>query len=89
MMNESFRLFVLNACPREAVQEWEQDARHSGWGRVKGGFMIALIMIVGFLLATQQDLWQSSLTVVTATLGTVGTIFKVISAIQGRAPSEK
>jgi hypothetical protein len=89
MMNESFRLFVLNACPHDVVQEWEQDARRSGWGRVKGGFMMALIMIVGFLLATQQDLWQSSLTIVTATLGTVGTIFKVITAIQGRNLSDK
>jgi hypothetical protein len=65
-------------------QEWEAEAAGSGWGKTRGPFATALVMVGLFLLSTQQQFLQTSAGLLTVVGGSVGALLKLIGVAQGR-----
>ena len=87
IMNESFRRFVLIHSASMRTQ-WHAEAAASGWGKARGSFTTAMVLIGVFLIATQQQFLQTSSGLLTAAGGCVGGLLQLIGAAQGRG-SEK
>lgn len=87
IMNESFRYFVRAAATAELKRDWIQESRRSGWGKVNGVFLTTMILLGGFLLTTQNALWESSAAYVTAAFGALGTLSKLLNTIRGASPT--
>lgn len=83
IMNESFRRFLLSAATPAVQQEWHLESRKSGWGRIRGAFVVVMIVVGAFLLTTQNQLWQSSAAYVTTAFGAFGTLFKLFNSFRG------
>jgi hypothetical protein len=84
IMNESFRRFAIaQAAPMQ--QEWDAEAAGSGWGKARGPFATALVMVGLFLLSTQQQFLQTSAGLLTIAGGSVGALLKLIGVAQGRS----
>ena len=89
VMNESFRRFLRSAVPSRMKQQWAHEARGSGWGKANAAFFMTLLIVAAFLLATQNQLWQSSAAYVTTAFGALGTLTKLFSTLRGGPPAEK
>jgi hypothetical protein len=88
VMNESFRRFVLAQAGVSMREEWESEAAGSGWGKARGPFATALVLVGLFLLATQQQFLQTSAGLLTAAGGCVAVLLKLIGLVQGRSSNE-
>ena len=83
IMNESFRRFVTTqAVARQ--EEWDAEAAASGWGKARGPFATALVLVGLFLLATQQQFLQTSSGMLAAAGGGVAALLKLIGVVQGK-----
>jgi hypothetical protein len=84
MMNESFRLFVLNESRTDLeVEAAEGQARQtSSWQYLKVGLSATVIIIMVFLFATQRDLYNSTLIFVTSIAAGVPAIFNFFNMFQ-------
>jgi len=83
MMNESFRRFAIaQAAPMQP--EWDAEAAGSGWGKARGPFATALVLVGLFLLSTQQQFLQTSSGLLAAAGGSVAALLKLIGVAQGR-----
>ena len=89
IMNESFRRFLRSATTLQMKQEWVQESRRSGWGKVHGAFFTTMTLLGVFLLATQNALWQSAAAYVTTALGALGTLTKFSDVVRGRGGTDK
>lgn len=89
ILNESFRRFLRSAATSELKQEWLHESRQSGWGRAHGAVLTTMVLIGVFLLATQNELLQSSAGYVTTALGAFGTLAKLFSTVRGGGSAEK
>ncbi|MBV9770045.1 MAG: cache domain-containing protein [Bryobacterales bacterium] len=83
LMNESFRRFVLTHS-FSMQEEWDAEAAGSGWGKARGPFATALVLVGLFLLATQQQFLQTSSGLLTAAGGGVAALLKLIGFAQGK-----
>jgi len=88
VMNESFRRFVLAQAGVSMREEWESEAAGSGWGKARGPFATALVLVGLFLLATQQQFLQTSAGLLTAAGGCVAVLLKLIGLVQGRSSND-
>jgi hypothetical protein len=84
IMNESFRRFVLTHS-FSMREEWDAEAAGSGWGKARGPFATALVLVGLFLLATQQQFLQTSSGLLAAASGCVAALLKLIGVTQGRS----
>ena len=89
IMNESFRRFLGSVTTVEMKQQWLQESRRSGWGKVHGAFFTTMVVLGIFLLTTQNALWQSSAAYVTTAFGALGTLAKLFNTYRGTATGEK
>jgi len=80
LFNETFRQFVHSneqlACCAEADAEAKKG---SLWQMLKVPILVALMAIAGFLFVTQQDVFSSSLALVTGVTSIITGLFKVLS----------
>jgi hypothetical protein len=89
ILNESFRRFLRSAPNSELRQEWLRESRQSGWGRAHGVFFTTMVLIGVFLLATQNEIWQSSAGYITTALGAFGTLAKLLNTVRGGGSADK
>jgi hypothetical protein len=88
--NESLRNFLTNAASPELLQGWLRESRQGDWRKAIGDALFTTMIIVGvFLLATQNQLWQSSAAYVTAAFGALGTFAKLFNTVRNSASAEK
>lgn len=88
LFNESFRKFVLGAEQFSTVAEDDQKARdESLWQTLKVPILATMITIAAFLFWTQQDVFTSSLAVVTGVTTLITAVFKMVSVFQSPKPS--
>jgi hypothetical protein len=89
--NPDFRLFDVDVVESvlesekelEAAQAEKQDSRRRGAGALKAGFFAFLLLLVLFLFGTQRELWNSTLTFVTAAAALMPALFKVLGIFDG------
>ena len=84
LFNESFRKFVISHEQRKDVAEDDQKAsEESLWQTLKMPILVTMIFVAGFLFWTQQDVFSSSLAVVTGVTGLISAVFKLMSVFHG------
>ncbi len=83
IVNESFRRFLQSHTSADLKRKWLDDAKLSGWGKAHGAFFTTMLLLGGFLLTTQNELWQSSAAYVTTALGALGTLSKLWNTYRG------
>ena len=89
IVNESLRRFLRSATTPRLKQEWLQESRRSGWGKMHGAFFTTMTLLGVFLLATQSELGQSAAAYVATALGALGTLRKLSDTVRGRGSAEK
>jgi hypothetical protein len=89
ILNESFRRFLRSAATPALKQGWQRESRQSGWGKAHGVFFTTMLVIGVFLLATQNELFQSSAGYVTTALGGFGTLAKLLNTVRGGGSADK
>lgn len=82
IMNESFRRFIVaNYQPADIAAE----GISSDWSNLKGPLMFILLAVVAFLFTTQQDLLNTSITVLT----TIAALLPAVAKFLGMFPFQK
>ena len=80
LFNESFRRFVKSTEQLACVAEADAEARKGSlWQILKVPILVGLMAIAGFLFVTQQDLFSSSLALVTGVTTIISALFKALS----------
>lgn len=84
LMNESFRLFVLDKCRTdEDIAVTEGEARKSSsWQYLKIALYVAVVVVMVFLFATQRDLYNTTLVALTSIVGGLPVIFNFFNLFQ-------
>jgi hypothetical protein len=88
-MNESFRRFAGAAPTPEEVSRWSDEAGREGWGRVRGGFIVGLVLVAAFLFATQQEFLQTWTGYVTAAVGGMGMVFRLLNSVRPKGATTR
>ena len=80
LFNESFRQFVQSTEQLASVAEDEAESRKgSHWQILKVPIMVTLMAIAAFLFVTQQDLFSTSLAMVTGVTTIISALLKALS----------
>ena len=80
LFNDSFRQFVKSAEKVSFVAEQDKQAQQGSlWQTLKVPILVAMLAITAFLFVTQQDLFSSSLALVTGLTTLVPAMLKVMS----------
>ena len=91
LMNRSFARFVLEAERTREVAVLEQQADPSIWDRVRVPLAIAAVVAVAFLVATQREAFDATLSMVVGVSAAVPTLVKLTNLLThfgARGPSE-
>jgi ABC-type multidrug transport system fused ATPase/permease subunit len=89
LFNDSFRQFVKSAEKVSFVAEQDKQAQQGSlWQTLKVPILVAMLAIAAFLFVTQQDLFSSSLALVTGITTLVPAMLKVMSMFHADAPRE-
>jgi hypothetical protein len=91
LFNQSFRQFVDSAERVSFVVEQDKQTQQGSlWQTLKVPIMVAMLAITAFLFITQQDLFSSSLALVTGITTLIPALFKVMTMFHsdpvGRPP---
>ncbi|HYV12231.1 MAG TPA: cache domain-containing protein [Pyrinomonadaceae bacterium] len=91
LMNESFRLFVIDKCRTdEDVAVTEGEARKSSsWQYLKIALYVAVVVVMVFLFATQRDLYNTTLVALTSILGGLPVILNFFNLFQKNAAAPR
>jgi hypothetical protein len=82
LMNRSFRKFVREEVPAEAIAEWERGDATSAWQRLRFPLIFGLLALAAFLFVTQRNAFDNAVAVVTAVgVGTTA-LLKIASTIR-------
>lgn len=81
LMNESFRRFVLSESHPDQVVAWRKGAR-SSWDTLKGPLLMGLMGVALFIFITQQDVFNSTVTLLSTFTGMLPVLFKLIGLFQ-------
>ena len=90
LMNESFRLFILETGEREEISALAQQGPASAWSMVSRPVAIGLLTIMIFLLSTQEQLrtvTMAFLTILPAFFATVPRLFAAAQTGKATTPS--
>lgn len=82
-MNDSFTRFVAAQATPENVQDWKGANQHSVWEILRFPLLLALIVVAGFLFVSQRELYNSTLTFVTAFAAVMPVLFKFLGMFPG------
>jgi hypothetical protein len=83
LFNESFRRFVKSADRVSFVAQHDEEARRGSlWQTLKVPILVTMVAITAFLFITQQDVYSSSLALVTGVTTLIPALLKVLSLFQ-------
>ncbi len=78
LMDESFRRFVISVACHEDVEGWRQQEGGSAWELMKAPLLIILLSVALFLFFTQKDLYDSSLSFMSAVTAGIAALFRLV-----------
>jgi hypothetical protein len=84
LMNETFRRFVASPFCRRQVDVFEQQAKPSAWDRFRWPFLCVLAASLAFFFATQQELLNSTIAVVTGLAAGLPALAKIVDLLGGK-----
>jgi len=84
LLNESFRRFACSAFCKSQVLALEQSAAPSAWDQFRGPFLAGLSATMAFFFATQQELLDSTLAMVTGLTAGLPAVVKIIDLLGGK-----
>ena len=84
LMNRTFRNFIMSPEIQRHVRTLEGSAEPSTWDRLRVPFALAAVSAGVFLFTTQRDMFNQTVTVVTAMAAAVPTVFRALSVIAQR-----
>jgi len=80
LFNKGFRNFILTSIEKREMDHIKQQIKDNGkWGNLKTPLNLAILAILAFLFASQQEAYSRIITYVAAFSAGVPTIFKVFS----------
>jgi hypothetical protein len=90
LMDESFRRFVLSVSHGEDIDAWRQAGGGSTWQLIKVPILLVLLAILLFLFLTQKELYDSTISLVSALTAGVAILFRFLGMFQksGAAPPQ-
>ena len=89
LFNESFGKFVVGRKQlKDVAQEEQKVLEESWWQALKTPIVVILIFVAAFLFWTQQDIFSSSVAVVTGVTGLISAVIKMMSVFQGKGAKE-
>lgn len=81
LMDECFRRFVIKAASDEGVAAYRTDT-HSNWEKWKAPLLLILLAVIGFLFLTQKDLFDSTISTVSAVTGGLLALLRLFGMFQ-------
>jgi hypothetical protein len=84
LLNESFRRFACSAFCKSQVLALEQSAEPSAWDRFRWPFLALISATLAFFFATQQELLDHTLAVVTGLTAGLPAVVKIIDLLGGK-----
>ncbi|MEK6288341.1 MAG: hypothetical protein AABO57_21705 [Acidobacteriota bacterium] len=81
LMDESFRRFVLSASHGEDIDAWRQ-AGSSNWELMKAPLLLILLSVALFLFVTQKEVYDSSVSFLSALTAGLAALFKLFGMFQ-------
>jgi hypothetical protein len=89
LMDESFRRFVISASTGEDIDAWRR-AGGSTWQLIKTPLLLVLLGVALFLFVTQKELYDSTISFVSAITAGIAILFRLLGMFQkgegGAAP---
>jgi len=81
LMDESFRRFVISSQYDEDIDAWRQ-AGGSNWELMKAPLLLILLSVSLFLFVTQKEVYDSSVSFVSALTAGLAALFKLLGMFQ-------
>ena len=82
LMDESFRRFVISVSHGEDIDAWRQAGGGSTWELIKVPILLVLLAILLFLFLTQKELYDSTISLVSALTAGVAILFRFLGMFQ-------
>lgn len=86
LMDESFRRFVISSQHDEDIDAWRQ-AGGSNWELMKAPLLLILLSVSLFLFVTQKEVYDSSVSFVSALTAGLAALFKLLGMFQKKEAS--
>jgi len=86
LMDESFRRFVISASHGEDIDAW-RHAGGSNWELLKAPLLLILLSVALFLFVTQKEVYDSSISFVSALTAGLAGLFKLLGMFQKKGGS--
>lgn len=83
LTDAGFRRFILSPQCRKEVMVVDR-AQVSAWDSVKWPFMIVLLLTITFFFVTQQELFNTTVAIVTGVTGALPAFIKLIGVLSGK-----
>ena len=90
LFNRSFRNFILTAIGEKEISRIKDQVKDNGnWGNLKTPINIAILAILAFLFASQQEAYSRVITYITAFGAAIPSIFKIFSMFGTSSGTQK
>ena len=84
LMDESFRRFVISVSREHDVEAWRQQEGGSAWQLLKAPLLLILVSVALFLFITQKDVYDSSISFMTAATAGIAALFRLLGMFHGK-----
>jgi hypothetical protein len=84
LMDESFRRFIISASRDQDVEGWRQQEGGSAWELMKAPLMLILVSVALFLFITQKDIYDSTISFMSAIAAGLAALFRLLGMFQGK-----
>ena len=89
LFNKSFRNFILTAIGQKEMNRIKAQVKDSGnWRNLRAPMNLAILAILAFLLASQQEAYSKLIAYITALSGGIPVILKIFSMVGGSQPKK-
>ena len=82
LMDESFRRFVISVSHEEDVEAWRRQGGGSAWQLMRVPLLLILVSVALFLFITQKDVYDSSISFMSAITAGIAALFKLLGMFQ-------
>jgi hypothetical protein len=83
LMDESFRRFVISMSRVQDMDAWRLQDGGSAWQLLKLPLLLILVSVALFLFITQKDVYDSTISFMTAVTAGIAALFKLLGMFHG------